>query len=32
MAKDYEAMRAQAAQLMRSRPKKNSYTQGAKRT
>ena len=32
MAKDYEAMRAQAAQLMRSRQKKNSYTQGAKRT
>src|SRR5699024_10024201 len=29
---DYEAMRAQAAQLMRSRQKKNSYTQGAKRT
>ena len=25
MAKDYEAMRAQAAQLMRSRQKKNSF-------
>lgn len=32
MAVDYEAMRARAAQLMQSRAKKNSYTQGAKRT
>lgn len=32
MATDYEAMRTRAAQLMQSRAKKNSYTQGSKRT